>query len=111
MNRRELIVTRKDAYVCVVIPEFNILERTEVTFNSERPAVTPLVICPPGTMPYASEKVIPYKYNATMIEDGREASIPPLTCVGNITNNSRVLRNGRVIHVVFPKKVSASLGK
>jgi hypothetical protein len=60
----------------------------------------------PGPIPYASEKVIPYKYNAIMIEDGCEVPIPPLPSVGNIAEDSRVLRNRRVIPVVFPRKVS-----
>ncbi|PNX82497.1 coatomer subunit zeta-3, partial [Trifolium pratense] len=78
LDRREFIITYKrnedsdsdDAFV--IIPEFNIPEPVEVAFNSQKSVVTPLVICPSGPMPYTSNKAVPYKYNATMIEDGRE---------------------------------------
>jgi len=55
------------------------------------------------------KKAIPYKYNATLIEDSREVPIPPLPYVGNIAQDSRVLRNGRVILVVPPKKASSPM--
>jgi len=57
-------------------------------------------------LPYVSDKAIHYKYNATMIEDGREVPIPPLPFLGNIAEDSRVLRNGRVIPAVVPIKAS-----
>jgi len=66
----------------------------------------PLVICVPGPMPYASKRAIPYNYNATMLENGREVAIPPLPSVVNIAEDSRVLRNGRVIPTLFLKKAS-----
>ena len=65
--------------MCVIVPEFNIPEHVEVDFVNQRPVVTPLVICVPGPMPYASERAIPYNY---------------------------LLRNGRVIPTLFPKKAS-----
>ena len=67
------------------------------------------MICLPGPIPYASEKAIPYKYNVTMMEDGREVPIPPLPSVGNIAEDSRVLRNGRVIPAVFPTKANTPI--
>jgi len=103
LNRGELVVERKCDDVCVITHE----EPLEIFFDSQRSVVAPLVICLPGPVPYASEKAIPYKYNATMIEDGREVSVPPLPSMGNIVEDNRVLRNGCVIPVVFPKKVGA----
>jgi hypothetical protein len=94
--------------VFVIIPEFNIPKQVEVTFNSQKPLVSTLMICPPGSMPYTSEKAIPYKYNATMIENGREVPLPSMPAVGNIAEDSRMLRNGRIIPTVAPKKVNAS---
>jgi len=66
----------------------------------------PLVICLPGPVPYVSEKAIPYRYNATMIEDGREIPTPPLPSLGNIAEDNRVLRNGGVIPAAVPTKAS-----
>ena len=78
----------------------------EIFFDSRESTAAPLVICLPGPIPYVFEKDIPYKYNATMMEDGREVPIPPLPYVGNIAEDSKVLRNGRVIPAVFPIKAS-----
>jgi len=105
-GQRELTITRKDDEVCVIVPEFNIPERVEVNLVNQRPVVTPLVICVPGPMPYASERAIPYNYNATMLENGCEVPIPPLPSVVNIAEDSRMLRNGCVIPTLFPKKAS-----
>jgi len=101
LNRRELVVERKCEDVCVITSE----EPLEIFFDS-REAAAPLVICLPGPIPYVSEKAIPYKYNATMMEGGREVPVPPLPSMGNIAEDSRVLRNGHVIPAVFPKKAS-----
>ncbi|GAU46907.1 hypothetical protein TSUD_299580 [Trifolium subterraneum] len=94
LDRRELQVTYKrnededpndgNGEVFVIIPEFDIPERMEVTYNSQKSNVAPLVICLRGPMPYISEKAIPYKYNATMIENGHEVLIPPLPPSVNI---------------------------
>lgn len=103
LDQGELVVERKCDDVCVITSE----EPLEIFYDSRKSVAAPLVICLPGPMPYASEKAIPYKYNATMIEDGREVPIPPLPSVGNVAEVSRVLRNGRIVPVVLPKKASA----
>jgi len=54
LNRGELVVERKYD-VCVITPEFNILEPLGIIFDS-RKSVAPLVICLPGPMPYVFEK-------------------------------------------------------
>ena len=72
-----------------------------------KPAVTPLVISLPGPVPYKSDKVVPYKYNATILEDGVEVPIQPMPDVGNITDNSRVTRSGRVFAPVIRRDVVA----
>ncbi|XP_039685658.1 uncharacterized protein [Medicago truncatula] len=107
LNRGELVVERRCDDVCVITPEGPL----EVFYDSRKSTITPLVICLPGPLPYASEKAIPYKYNATMIEEGREVPIPPLSSVDNIVEDSRVLRNGRVVPIVFPKKIDATINK
>ncbi|GAU51647.1 hypothetical protein TSUD_414690 [Trifolium subterraneum] len=115
LDRRELTITYKrneddgsgDDDVFVITPEFSIPKPVEVTFNSQNSVVTPLVICPPGPIPYTSNKAIPYKYNATMIEDGREVPIPLLPSAVNTAEVSRVTRRGRLVSAVSPDKVDA----
>ena len=46
-------------------------------------------------MPCKSEKAIPYKYGATMIEEGREVPLPSIV---NIADISRVTRSGRIFN-------------
>ncbi|MCI55139.1 hypothetical protein A2U01_0076389, partial [Trifolium medium] len=58
-------------------------------------------------MPYTSNRAVPYKYNATMIENGREVPIPPLPTVVNIAEESRVMRSGRVVPAMSSKKIDA----
>jgi hypothetical protein len=43
-----------------------------------------------------------------MIENGREVPLPSMPAVGNIAEDSRMLRNGRIIPTVASKKVNAS---
>ena len=50
---------------------------------------------------------MPYKYNATILEDGVEVPIQPMPDVGNIADNSRVTRSGRVFVPVIRKDVVA----
>ncbi|GAU10369.1 hypothetical protein TSUD_420520, partial [Trifolium subterraneum] len=114
LDRRELQITYKrnededpndgNGEVFVIIPEFDIPEHIEVAYNSQRSIVTPLVISLPGPMPYISEKAIPYKYNATMIENGHEVPIPALPPSVNIAEVSSVTRSGRVFPSMVQKK-------
>lgn len=55
--------------------------------------MTPLVINLPGPVPYQSDKVMPYKYNSTMTENGKDV---PLPSIFNITDVSRLTRSGRI---------------
>jgi hypothetical protein len=55
--------------------------------------VTPLVINLPGPVPYQSDKVVPYKYNAIMIDNGNDVPLPSIV---NVADVSRVTRNGRI---------------
>src|SRR3954468_23357830 len=63
--------------------------------KSSMTAIAPLVIYLPGHVPYESDKAIPYKYNATFIENGKEI---PLPSVVNIADVSRVTTSGRVFN-------------
>jgi hypothetical protein len=84
----------EDDEVFVIVPEFNIPEPVEVTFNSQQSTITPLVICLSGPVPYTSDKVVPYKYNTAMTEDGQEVPIPTLPPSVNIAEVSRLTRSG-----------------
>ena len=98
--------------VNVIVPHFNIPERVVIPYNSQKSAVTPLVIRLPGPVPYESDRAIPYKYNATMVEDGKEVPIPSLSSVVSIADVSRVTQSGRVFASEPPKKVDdVSVGK
>ncbi|GAU16666.1 hypothetical protein TSUD_326160 [Trifolium subterraneum] len=97
MDKGELVVTRKSEDVCVIVPEFNVSDRLEMIYNSGEPTITPLVICLSGPMPYTSLRVVPYRYDATMLQDGVETPIPSLISVDNIADNSKILMSGRIL--------------
>ncbi|XP_050909462.1 uncharacterized protein LOC127123273 [Lathyrus oleraceus] len=78
--------------VNVIIPCFNIPEKVEIAYHPREP----VVICPPGPMPYTSDKAVPYRYAATIIENGKEVEIKTLASVTNIAANSRMTHSGRV---------------
>ena len=65
------------------------------------------MICLSGPVPFKSDKVVPYKYNATILEDGVEVPIQPLSDVKNIAEASRVTRSGRVFAPVIRGNVNA----
>lgn len=78
--------------VNVIIPCFNIPEPVEIAYHPREP----VVIYPPGPMPYTSDKEVPYRYAATIIENGKEVEIETLASVTNIAGNGRMTRSGRV---------------
>src|SRR6266487_4459232 len=86
MDKGELLVTKKSEDVCVIVPEFNTSDRLEMIYNSGEPTVNPLVICLPGPMPYTSLRAVPYRYDATMLQDGVEIPIPPVLSLDNIAD-------------------------
>ncbi|GAU51822.1 hypothetical protein TSUD_416070 [Trifolium subterraneum] len=111
MDKGELVVTKKSEDVCVIVPEFNVSDRLEMIYNSGEPTVTPLVICLPGPMPYTSLRAVPYRYDATMLQDGVETPIPPLISVDNIADNSKILRSGRILPGVVQGKTGSPVEK
>lgn len=52
------------------------------------------MICLPRVVPYSSDNVVLYRYNASMVEDGKEVEIKPLLV--NIEDINGVTRSGRV---------------
>ncbi|XP_050888140.1 uncharacterized protein LOC127093269 [Lathyrus oleraceus] len=63
-----------------------------------------LVIRLEGPILYSFDKVVPYKYNATMIENGQEVPLPAANSVVSIVDVVKVTRSGRVFDPV-PTKV------
>ncbi|GAU49442.1 hypothetical protein TSUD_407340 [Trifolium subterraneum] len=111
MDKGELVVTKKSEDVCIIVPEFNVSDRLEMIYNSGEPTVTPLVICLLGPMPYTSLRVVPYRYDATMLQDGVETPIPPLISVDNIVDNSKILRSGLILPGAVQGKTGSSVEK
>lgn len=97
--------------VNVIIPQFNVPEPLEITFDSRNSAKSPLVIYLAGLAPYQSDKAVPYKYQATMIKDGKEVPLPSMPSAVNIADVSGVTRSERVFTTVPPRNVEASVGK
>lgn len=60
--------------VNVIVPVFKTPERVIIQYNSSNNnsvniSVSPLVIRLAGPAPYTSDKIVPYQYNATMVEN------------------------------------------
>ncbi|KAI5444170.1 hypothetical protein KIW84_012694 [Lathyrus oleraceus] len=65
-------------------------------YDGSKKKVSPaLMIKPAGPVPYVSDKVVPYRYNAVMLKDGKEVPFP-LTFVVSILDVSGVTHSGRV---------------
>ena len=94
-NGDSLIPKFSEEGVNIVMPCFNDSTPVEIKYCSKS-VVAPVVICLPGPVPYKSDKVVPYKYNATILDDGVEVPIQPLSSVGNIAETSKFTRSGRV---------------
>lgn len=101
--------------VNVIVPVFNTPEWVVIQYSSNKndsKSVSPLVIRLAGPVPYSSYKVVPYKYNATMIENGKEVPLPAANSVVSIAYVVKVTRSGRMFGHVSPKVVEdVSVGK
>ena len=93
------------------MPVFKTPERVVIQFdssisnNNNNRLVSLLVIRLVGHIPYASDKVVPYQYNARMIENGQEVPFPVADSMVNIVDISKVTRSGHVFGPVFLKEV------
>ncbi|XP_050909053.1 uncharacterized protein LOC127122814 [Lathyrus oleraceus] len=84
-------MVNSDNEVNVIVPQFNDSEPIHITYDSRKTSVTPLDINLPGPVPYQSDKVVSYKYNATMTENGKDVPLPSIV---NVANVSKVTRSG-----------------
>lgn len=93
----------------VIVHVFKTPERVVIQFDSsnkkENKSVLLLVIWLAGPIPYSSDKVVSYKYNATMIENGQEIPFPIVDSVVSVVDIVKVTRSGRVFNSVFLKIV------
>ncbi|KAI5434870.1 hypothetical protein KIW84_021624 [Lathyrus oleraceus] len=93
------------------LPVFKNPERVVIQYDSSnsnsvnKRSVSSLVIWLAGPIPYASDKAVPYQYNATMLKDGQEVPLPTTNSVISIADVTKVTHSGRVFGPVFPKNV------
>ena len=86
--------------VNVIVPCFGVPAPIEIVYHG-KPIGAPVVICLSGPVPYESDKAVPYKYNATILEDGVEVPIQTLSDVKNIAEANRVAHSGGFSHLSF----------
>ena len=98
-NVDSLIPKFSEEGVNVIVPCFNDSAPVEIEYCSKS-VVFPMVICLPGPIPYKSYKVVPYKYDATILEDHMEVPIQSLSSIENIAETGRVTHSGRVFSPV-----------
>jgi hypothetical protein len=91
-------MVNSDNEVNFIVPQFNDSEPIQITYDSRKTSVTPLVINLSGPVPYQFDKSVPYKYNATMTENGKDVPLPSIV---NVTDVRRVTRSGRI----FAKRI------
>lgn len=94
--------------VNVIVPVFKTPEGLVIEFDSSinknvNRSVSSLVIRLVGPIPYSSNKVVPYKYNATKIENGQEVPPPAANLVVSIADVMKATHTGRVFGPVSPK--------
>ncbi|XP_039686934.1 uncharacterized protein [Medicago truncatula] len=112
MDRGELVVTREDKSIFVVILVFKDSAKpiggvTPVFKDNSKPVVTPLVICVPRSKPVFSQNAMPYNYEPTNMENDKEIPLSPSTSVSNISENSQILRSGCILHAIVQAKKKA----
>ncbi|KAI5395580.1 hypothetical protein KIW84_061942 [Lathyrus oleraceus] len=103
-----------DDEVNVIVPVFNNPERVVIQYDSSNSnnisqrSVSPLFIRLAGPVPYASDRDVPYQYNATMVKDGKEVPLPITNSIMSIADVTKVTRSGREFGPVFPKNMEES---
>lgn len=92
--------------VNLIVPVFKALGRVVIQYDNNKNAnqsVSSLVIRLEGSVPYSSDKVLPYKYKATMIENEQEALLSAKKLVVSIADVVKVTHSGRVFGPISTK--------
>lgn len=79
--------------VNVIVPVFKTLELVVIQYDSSKRSnrsVSPLVIWLAAPVLEEFDKVVPYKYNATMIKDGKEVPLLVASLVVSIVDVVKV---------------------
>lgn len=92
----QISTKRKKDEVAIIVPQFDISEPLKITYQNKESVATPLIICLPGPSLYESDKVVPNRYNAVVLEDGKEVIIEAARSIENIANFSCMTRSGHM---------------
>ncbi|KAI5407824.1 hypothetical protein KIW84_053890 [Lathyrus oleraceus] len=91
-------VDEDEPEVNVISPVFRIPEPVIIKYNGSKQKVSPsLIIKPAGSVPYSSDKAIPFRYNVVAVEEGKEVTLPSSSVV-SIADVSGLTRSGRVFY-------------
>lgn len=91
--------------VIVIVSQFDILKPLKINYQCKESVVTPLIIFLPGLIMYESDKVIPWRCNATMLEDGKKVMIEAARSIENIADVNGMTRSGRMFSPAPLRKV------
>ncbi|XP_050895728.1 uncharacterized protein LOC127102400 [Lathyrus oleraceus] len=93
IDYNQVNMVNSDNEVNVIVPQFNNSEPIQITYDSRKTSVTPVVINLPGPVPYQSDKAVPYKYNAIIVNNENDVPLPSIV---NVVDVSRVTRSWRI---------------
>ena len=82
-----------------------VIQFDSINNNSVNRSVLSLVIRLAGLVSYASDRAVPYQYNAIMLENGQEVPLLTTNSIVHISDIAKVTRRGRVFGPVFPNDV------
>ncbi|XP_050889001.1 uncharacterized protein LOC127094184 [Lathyrus oleraceus] len=86
-------------------PEWVVIQFDNSSSKNVNRSVSPLVIWLAGPVPYSSDKVVMYKYNDTMTENGQEVPLLAGNSIVSIADVVKVTCGGRVFGPVSPRVV------
>lgn len=76
--------------VNVIFPHSNLPKPVMIAYNGQKQVVSLLVIHLVSPTSYEFDKVVPYKYSDTMVEDSKEVHIPYFSSIVNVVDVSGV---------------------
>ncbi|XP_050916569.1 uncharacterized protein LOC127131696 [Lathyrus oleraceus] len=93
--------------ISVIEPFFNLQESVEITYQRKYVVhPSPMVVCMPTPFPFESTKVVPWKYDITVVDGVVDGDPKEVECekslenvdanITNIADTSRMTRSGRI---------------